>query len=710
MTVEAAIKLHDGMSGVFSAIAAQADSARNAVSGFQQQVSKTSTAVSNRAAEEMNQQAEAAHRVTEQVNQTAAAVEKGNVPAQKQEQTYQKTAKYVQESANQQKKFNSNLESGSNAASNLMNHIKTLAGAYIGMQGIKSLVGLSDQNTSTNARLKLVVDDGGSVAALEKKIRESALRSRADYFDTAQSMAKLQMNSGNVFKGNNETIAFLEQVNKQFAIGGASAQEQSYAMTQLTQAMASGTLRGQDLHSVLEEAPMLARTIEKYMKIPTGSIKQYAEQGKVTASIVKNAVLSATDEVNAKFNSMPMTFSQIMTNMKTLAIEQMQPVLQKLNTIFNSQQFKNMLAQLIQMLPGLVQALVDILSVVAQVGGFISQNWGVIAPMVSSIAAVFGVWTVATKLQEFFTNKLNLTMLKSPVFWIAAAIAVILGLLLQGINYVGGLNNALKVSALIFGLVADWATYAGMQIYNFGATATGNILTFAENAKFCWQALGATMVNTAVDAFALVMQFFQDMINGILTPFNAVLDQINKATGKNYHLQVNFGDNAKDWAEKVKQSTQGALDATGTQNAANRATRGKEALQRQNDIGAQWNKVEKDTKKIGNTVAAMHNAVTKSTQNISDQIGGGTSAVANIAQDTNSLANSNDTNKENLKYLRELAERETVNKLTTANVTVKMGGVTQNLASDMDVDGTINALSDSIFSAAMSSAEGVHKA
>lgn len=710
MTVEAAIKLHDGMSGVFSAIAAQADSARNAVSGFQQQVSKTSTAVSNRAAEEMNQQTEAAHRVTEQVNQTAAAVEKGNVPAQKQEQTYQKTAKYVQESANQQKKFNSNLESGSNAASNLMNHIKTLAGAYIGMQGIKSLVGLSDQNTSTNARLKLVVDDGGSVTALEKKIRESALRSRADYFDTAQSMAKLQMNSGNVFKGNNETIAFLEQVNKQFAIGGASAQEQSYAMTQLTQAMASGTLRGQDLHSVLEEAPMLARTIEKYMKIPTGSIKQYAEQGKVTASIVKNAVLSATDEVNAKFNSMPMTFSQIMTNLKTLAIEQMQPVLQKLNTIFNSQQFKNMLAQLIQMLPGLVQGLVDILSVVAQIGGFISQNWGTIAPMVSSIAAVFGVWTVATKLQEFFTNKLNLTMLKSPVFWIAAAIAVVLGLLLQGINYVGGLNNALKVCSLVFGLVADWATYAGMQIFNFAATAWDNIQTFAENFKFCWQALGATMVNTAVDAFALVMQFFQDMINGILTPFNAVLDQINKATGKNYHLQVNFGDNAKDWAEKVKQSTQGALDATGAQNAANRATRDKEALQRQNNIGAQWSKVEKDTKKIGDTVSTMHNAVTKNTQSIADQIGGGTSAVANIAQDTKSLASSTDSNKENLKYLRELAERETVNKLTTANVTVKMGGVTQNLASDMDVDGTINALSDSIFSAAISSAEGVHKA
>ena len=171
---------------------------------------------------------------------------------------------------------------------------------------MQKLVTLSDDVTSAQARLNLLVTDGGSVDELEAKIMASANRSRSAYLDTASAVAKLGLNAGNAFDHDmDQVIAFMEQVNKQFVIGGATAQEQSNAMVQLTQAMAAGALRGEELNSILDSAPGIARAIEQYMGVAEGSLKEYAAEGKVTAQVVKNALFSVADETNAKFESMP---------------------------------------------------------------------------------------------------------------------------------------------------------------------------------------------------------------------------------------------------------------------------------------------------------------------------------------------------------------------------------------------------------------------
>ena len=261
---------------------------------------------------------------------------------------FSRTEEQIRNADDAQNELNSSIRGGSSAADTLLGRFKSLVATVGGLAAIKKVVGLSDELASTKARLNLIVDqqepvpqladasvhvgldvddsqltdklantdarigvtvdDGGSVEELERKIMASAQRSRAAYFDTASAVASMGANAKAAFSSNDELISFIEQVNKQFVIGGADAQGQAAAMLQLKQAMGMGVLRGEELNSVLENAPGIARIIEQYMGIAEGSIKSYAEKGAVTAEVVKDALLGAADETNAAFESMPMTW------------------------------------------------------------------------------------------------------------------------------------------------------------------------------------------------------------------------------------------------------------------------------------------------------------------------------------------------------------------------------------------------------------------
>lgn len=200
---------------------------------------------------------------------------------------------------------------------------------------VRSFLDFSDTQAQINARLNLMNDGFQTTNELSEMIYQSALRSKAAYSDTADAVGNMGLNAGNAFSSNQELIAFTEQVNKQFKIGGASAQEQSNAMVQLTQAMAAGVLRGQDLNSILAAAPGIARTIEESMGWASGSIKQYAEDGKVTAQVVKNALLDMADQTNQKFESIPMTLSDAMTQAQNIVQHEVKQMAQSGMILFN---------------------------------------------------------------------------------------------------------------------------------------------------------------------------------------------------------------------------------------------------------------------------------------------------------------------------------------------------------------------------------------
>ena len=318
-------------------------------------------------------------------------------------------------------KMADNFQKAGSKADGLMGKISGIAAGIASIATVQKLVNLSDDVTSAQARLNLLVTDGGSVDELEAKIMASANRSRSAYLDTASAVAKLGLNAGNAFDHDmDQVIAFMEQVNKRFVIGGATAQEQSNAMVQLTQAMAAGALRGEELNSILDSAPGIARAIEQYMGVAEGSIKEYAAEGKVTAQVVKNALFSVADETNAKFESMPMTWAQVWTMMSNIALQALEPVLTFINWLAN--------------------------------------NIEIIGPLVLGVAAATKVWTAV---QTAF----NAVMALNPVFLIIMGIILLIALIyavVAAVNRVTGASTS--ATGIICGAVLVLAAIIGNTV------------------------------------------------------------------------------------------------------------------------------------------------------------------------------------------------------------------------------------------------------
>lgn len=313
------------------------------------------------------------------------------------------------------------------SSDDLIGKLKSLAGAYIGMQSVQAVVGLSDTLTQTTARLDLMNDGLQTTAELQKDIYDSANRSRSLYLDTADAIAKMALNAGAAFNGNQEVISFMEQINKQFVIAGASTEDQKNAVRQLTQAMAAGTLRGEELNSILDSAPGIARAIESYMGIAEGSIKEYAEEGKITSDVVKNAMFAAAEETNQKFESMPMTWAQVWTQFKNTAIKAFDPVLTAINWTAN--------------------------------------HLDIIAPIVLGIAGAFTVFMIATKgaaaataIMTIAQQGLNAVMMMNPIGLIIMAVVLLISIfyaVIAVINEVTG--SSISATGLIAGAIATVA-------------------------------------------------------------------------------------------------------------------------------------------------------------------------------------------------------------------------------------------------------------
>lgn len=218
----------------------------------------------------------------------------------------------------------------------LLGTIRNLAGTFLGMQSVRWLVNTSDQLTSINARLRLMTGSAEAAAAAQEEIYQAAMRSRGAYADMADFVSQLGTVAGNAFTGTDELVAFAEQIQKQMAISGASGASAQAALVQLTQGLASGTLRGEELNSVLEQTPMIAQTIAEYMGVTIGEMRELASEGKVTAEVVKNAMLGAAEETNAQFEQMPMTWAQVWTMFQNVAIQALDPVLDAISWLANN--------------------------------------------------------------------------------------------------------------------------------------------------------------------------------------------------------------------------------------------------------------------------------------------------------------------------------------------------------------------------------------
>lgn len=446
----------------------------------------------------------------------------------------------IKNSQENQDKFSNSINTSYSNGNKLLSTIKKVALAVGGISAIKGLLNLSDEMTNNKARLNLIVDDGGSVEALQNKIFVSAMNARASYQTTTDIITKLGLQASKAFKGNDELIAFAEQLNKTFAISGTEATGIESTMYNLTQALSTGVLRGQDLNAVFSNAPQIVQNIADYLNVPIGKIRDMAADGKISAQIVKNAMLKAADETNAKFNKMPMTWNQVFTKMKNIAIKALDPVLNKINALANNQQVQEMFNMFIngaslaaQAILNLIEGISWLLSVLEPVapvilglvGAYVGFN---IVSMIASgllgmLSIAHGIAGAAEMLHSGQTMAataaqwgLNSALLACPITWIVILImALIVALtylwftndkVAYGILYVW---DALKLGIMVAGLGIQGVFYAIV----LGAMALWlGIQTCVLGAMAAWFAF-----QTGVEAVCLgVLSIFQGLYNGVV--------------------------------------------------------------------------------------------------------------------------------------------------------------------------------------------------
>lgn len=669
---------------------------------------------------------------TAQIQAARAALVQANNEVDQMADAYRRAAE-------QEEVLNRGLRNGNSAASGMLGTVKNIVATLAAGAGLKALTGLSDKLTSTTARLSFIVDDGGSVDALEQKIMASAQRSRSYYMDTASAIASMGSNARRAFGNNDELIGFMELINKSFVIGGASAEGQSAAMLQLTQAMAAGALRGEELNSILENAPSIARAIESYMGIAEGSIKQYAEEGLVTAEVVKNAMFASADEINAKFESMPMTWAQIATKMQNTALAAFDPVLTRLNQVANSAQFNTVINGAINGLAMLATVATGVLDLLINGASFVVENWSWISPIVYGLVAAF----IAYNAVALITNGINGIMALTEGVK-AAALMMSTGATFAATAAQYGLNAALLacpitwIVVLVIALVAAIyaacsaiAKFTGIANSGFGVICGGiNVvvqffvnlgLTIANIALGIWNALGACAQNIGIafgNVIAGVQSWFYNLLSTALTVVAGICEALNKLPFVEFDYS-GITNAASDYAAKAAEASGNMQDFVSVGDAFNEGMSTFETWQDgwagdAFDAGANWGDgvAAGVSDAIGGLFDMDLGAATDYGTGMGDLGGFALDDIAGntgeTAANTGAAADALTATTEELEYLRDIAERDAINRFTTAEVKIDMTGMTNRIEGGADLDGVISVLTDGFTEALLTAAEGVH--
>ena len=654
-------------------------------------------------------------------------------------ETINNAQRNIRENINAQNRFNNSIRDGTNSANGLTGTLKKLFGIYVSIQGAKQIIGLSDQMTQSTARLNMIVDDKGSVDALKEKIFAVAQDSRADYMQTMDLVGKLGLQAGKAFNSNDELLSFADQLNKQFAIAGTDAQGIEAATLQLTQALGSGVLRGEEFNSVFEQAPNIIQTIADYLGKDIGEMRDLAAEGKLTADIVKNALFYSAEATNKKFAEMPMTFSQIWTSIKNNAVVAFEPILNKLSEVANSEGFQALVNGIINGLSIIGEYLSYVFDFVCSIASFFSENWSTIGPIIEAIAIAVGIVTTAFVVFKAAITAAHLVMdlfTKHPIIlFITAIIAVIVFL----INKLGGLRACWELVKMCFqvGLIAleiAWNTVVASIIYVIDSLKIAMI--WCKNKVLnAWDnmSLGISTACTAIQNFigdmkAGALQLLQDMINGAIDLINDFISKVNSLGLVEFGLieKVTFGTEAAAANEVEKAARNAELQAKRDKINADMAARDAELDNAIADREKNWNEAmnknealssEMD-KVIADGMAAYNAAKVEETFNESD-IGSKVpqTPTAAAAPKLNSIdkvkkvdkvGGTVDVSSEDLKRMRDIYENDIVQEVYQSNITPQVNIQFGDVKETADVDKILGLIKGKIKESINIQADGVH--
>lgn len=590
----------------------------------------------------------------------------------KAEVAYNQIQKAIKDADEQQQNLNKDVRNCSDEADSLKSKFMGFAGALGVAFSAKKVLELADSMTQTTARLNLMNDGLQTTEELQNKIMASANRSRAAYQTTADAVAKMGIMAGDAFNNNDEIIAFTELINKQFTIAGTSAAGIDAAMLQLTQAMASGVLRGEELNSIFEQAPTIIQSIADYLDVPIGNIREMAQEGLITADVVKNAMFTTADATNAKFESMPYTFSQVWTQLQNVLLQAFQPIIQ----------------------------------VIGSGAQWIADNWSMLEPIfwgvaaaIGVVAAAYGVWKLVTLAQTIAQWALNSALLASPITWIVLAIAAVVGAIVVWINKIGGLKVAWLTVCNAIMTAWDW-----VKIGFF--TGVYWVIGLWEKMQLTFKTVGTNIANFMGDMKANVLTILQNMVNSAISIINDFISILNKIPGVSIDAiaEVTFGTTAQLENNAAKAARNAELADYKAQIEANAAAR--DASLNQMKVDARNATAEREAE-----IAAVKASAAEENKDpfgIGSTLDGIYTNTGDTAGNTAKVADSMDSLEDSLEYMVDIAEREAINRYTVAEINVDMKNE-NHINSEMDIDGVVEVLGDKIYETMLVSAEGVHE-
>lgn len=635
----------------------------------------------------------------------------------------------IRENGDEAGKLNNRFREGGGPLEGLIAKAKRLALTLGGITFGKKLLGLSDEITTMNARVNIMAKANEDPEDIKRALFESAQRSRADYFATANAAATMGITAKDTFGSSKEVISFMELANKQFTIAGTEGAAKEGAMLQLQQAMSMGVLRGQEFRSVQQGMPTMIDYLAKHLGKTKAQIKEMADQGKLTASVVKAAMFGAADDINKKFESMPKTLGQIGTSIKNTFIKNFEPVSEKLSKMFNSESFKNFVDTIsmginisILAIGGLISAvagvvnwirkyssyIIPVLAIVT--AGFVQLKWAVIASTAATIkdtiakgvnaaatlglTAVYALYNGAVALATLATGimtgstaaltigvkGLSAAFLACPVVWIALAI---MGVVYAIYKLVEWLNKTKGMSLSTFGVITGAIAYFVTSTFNLLKVFANNIMftisiiynNFATFAEF--------LANLFNDPVTAVKNLFLDLGENIIKILTTVSGVIDKVLGTNLSSGLNdFQDKLNTWRnENVKE------------NKIKIPRMNPEYFQLSDPKEAFKNAHDKTVEIANNIKGSLNLGVTND-------------YLKTIAGNTGKTNSTLDLTKEELKYLRDVAEQEVINRYTTASIN-NNNTFNNNINSEMDVDGVVSKFYNRLAEAASTVAEGV---
>lgn len=662
-------------------------------------------------------------------------------------QTVGNTERYIRDNVDEQGRFNQEVSAGTQQANELTNTIKRVVAAYISIQSVGKALNISDELVQTTSRLNMMNDGVQTTAELVNMVYAAAQDARGSFSQMADVVARFGNNAKDAFSSSEEVVAFADLIQKQMTIAGASTQEAANAELQLSQALGSGVLRGDELNSIFEQAPNLIQNIADYLDVPIGKIREMAADGELSADVVKAAIFSAADDINSKFNEMPMTWGQIWQSMQNTALIAFQPVLQRLNDLANSEAFQTFIQGAIEAMATLANILLNIFELVGTVGGFIADNWSVISPIIYGVIAALAVYAAylgivkgieiasaaATAIHSVAMSAkigvmaaltgqtmaataaqmgYNGALYACPVVWIIVLIIALIAVIMAVCSAIAKMTGIANSG---FGVITGGVNVVIQFFKNLGLTVA-NIALGIGNAI---AALASNMMTAFHNAICSVQSWFYNLLSTALSVIEGICSALNKLPFVEFDYS-GISSAADDYAAKASEAAGNKEDYQSISDAFNEGFTTFDAFQDgwasdAFNAGAAWgdgiaDKVsnfslsdvfgQTDIPNVGDYTSGFNDAIANS--GVGDSIG-------NIDDNTGKIKDSLDVTEEDLKYLRDIAEQEAINRFTTAEINVDMSGMQNTVNSGDDIDGFMTKLTDSVNEAVDNMTEGVHE-